>query len=80
MEVKITQDVLSYIEDNNKHVKFFEVIPQLNSIWNVDRIISYPNVCNGEDVIELSNNKGGWLRLPLKLFTLKDINIEQINE
>lgn len=78
MKVKINQDVLSYIEYANKHIRRFGTIPELNSIWNIEEITSYPNVCNGEDIIELSNNKGGWLRLPLKLFTLKDINIEQI--
>lgn len=73
MKVKITQNIISYIEDVNKHVKRFEVIPQIDSIWNIDEITSYPNVCHGEDVIELSNNKGGWMRLPLNLFNLKNI-------
>ena len=76
MEVKITQDIISYTEDANKHIRRFETIPELNSIWNVDRITSYPNVCNGEKLLELSNNKGEWLRLPLKLFTLKNFKYE----
>lgn len=75
VKIKITQDIISYIEDANKHVRRFETIPQINSIWSIDKITSYPNVCCGEDLIELSNNKSEWMRLPLNLFNLKNFLI-----
>jgi hypothetical protein len=65
--VKITEKILTYIIHANRHIDLFEMIPKLNSEWKVDKITSYPNVCNGEKVIELSNEKGEWLRLPLHI-------------
>lgn len=68
--VKITEKILTYIRFANRHIDHFEIIPKLNSEWKVDKITSYPNVCNGEQVIELSNEKGEWLRLPLNIVDL----------
>ena len=66
-KIRITERILSYIEKHNKHVTHFEIIPKINSIWSVKRIISYPNVCRNQPLIELFNEKGEWLRLPLNL-------------
>lgn len=61
--IKITPSILEYI----KKEMYFEIIPEEDSMWNVKNIISYPNVYNGNYVIELENNFGEWLRLPLSL-------------
>lgn len=70
--VKITENILAYIIHANRHIDRFEMIPKLNSEWKVDKITSYPNVCNGEKVIELSNEKGEWLRLPLNIVDIHE--------
>lgn len=59
--IKINEDILDYI---NNHKPPFEVIPKLGSLWKVEQEDSYPNVNGGYPVIELSNSKGEWLRLP----------------
>lgn len=59
--IKINKDILNYI---NKHKPPFEFIPKLETLWKIEREASYPNVNGGYPVIELSNSKGEWLRLP----------------
>lgn len=61
--IKITPSILEYI----KKERYFEIMTEEDSIWNVKNITSYPNVNNGFYVIELENNFGEWLRLPLSL-------------
>lgn len=36
--VKITEKILTYIIHANRHIGHFEIIPKLNSEWNVDKI------------------------------------------
>ena len=62
--VKLSEEAIEYI---NKNKERFDITPKLNSLWTVRNICSYPNVCNGEMVVELINFKGEWLRLPLRL-------------
>jgi hypothetical protein len=69
-KIKISEKILSYIKAKNKHITHFETIPKLNSKWCVDKITAYPNVCNGEKIAELINDKKEWLRLPLSLLDL----------
>ena len=59
--IKINEGILNYI---NNHKPPFEFTPKLGSLWKINREISYPNVNGGYPVIELSNSKGEWLRLP----------------
>lgn len=59
--IKINECILNYI---NNHKPPFEFIPKLGSLWKIEQEISYPNVNGGYPVIELSNSKGEWLRLP----------------
>ena len=66
-KVIITDIILDYIKAKNKHITYFEKIPKLNSIWNVSKIVSYPNVCRGQKVVELTNNSSDFLRLPLNI-------------
>lgn len=62
--VRLSEEAIEYI---NKNKERFDITPKLNSLWTVRNICSYPNVCNGEMVVELTNFKGEWLRLPLRL-------------
>jgi hypothetical protein len=62
--VTLTKEAVDYI---NKNKERFDITPRLHSVWNIKDICSYPNVCNGEMVVELTNFKGEWLRLPLSL-------------
>lgn len=59
--IKINEDILNYI---NNHKPSFEFIPKLGSLWKVEKEVSYLNVYGGYPVVELSNSKGEWLRLP----------------
>jgi hypothetical protein len=65
--VQITSIIIEYIKEKNKHIKKFEIIPKLHSVWNVEQYVTYKNVCNGEPLVELSNDKNEWLRLPINL-------------
>lgn len=69
-KIKISEKILSYIKEKNKHITHFETIPELNSEWYIDKITTYTNVCNGEKIAELVNDKKEWLRLPLSLLDL----------
>ena len=61
--IRITQNIIDYI---NKHKEKFENdIPKLGDIWNVKEICTYPCVNNGKPVVEIENDKGAWMRLPL---------------
>ena len=73
--IKITKEIISYIENKNKYIKHFEIIPILDSEWFIKGVVAYPNVCCGNHVIELTNTNGEWLRLPLtpELFDIKKI-------
>lgn len=62
--VRLSKEAIEYI---NKNKERFDITPKLHSMWTVRNICSYPNVCNGEMVVELVNFKGEWLRLPLSL-------------
>lgn len=62
--VRLSEEAIEYI---NKNKERFDITPKLYSLWTVRNICSYPNVCNGEMVVELINFKGEWLRLPLRL-------------
>lgn len=62
--VRLSEEAIEYI---NKNKERFDITPKLNSLWTIRNICSYPNVCNGEMVVELINFKGEWLRLPLRL-------------
>lgn len=68
--VKLSEEAIEYI---NKNKERFDITPKLYSTWVVRNMCSYPNVCNGEMVVELTNFKGEWLRLPLRL-VLTDTN------
>lgn len=63
--VTINSKIVDYIV--KRVPQTFDIIPKEGSIWKVDCIVSYPNVNNGFPVVELSNSKGEWLRLPKSL-------------
>ena len=68
--VKLSEEAIEYI---NKNKERFDITPKLYSTWVVRNMCSYPNVYNGKMVVELTNFKGEWLRLPLCL-VLTDTN------
>lgn len=63
--VTITDKIIDYIV--KRVPQTFDIIPKEGSIWKVDCIVTYPNVNNGFPVVELSNERGEWLRLPKSL-------------
>ena len=71
-KVKITPIILEYIKEKNKHINHFEIIPQLHSVWNVERYVNYKNVCNGKPLVELINDKQEWLRLPIEICVIEN--------
>lgn len=71
IKVRITQAAIDYAEGCKP---FFELdIPKVGDVWNVKEIRTYPNVNDGNPVVELENSNGAWMRLPADLFTLADI-------
>lgn len=69
--IKINSRILNYIK--NHKPRTFDIIPEEDSEWKIDRITSYPNVNGGFPVVELSNENGDWLRLPKNLIDLEDL-------
>lgn len=63
--IVIDSKIIDYI--TKRFPQTFDVIPKEGSIWKIDNIVSYPNVNGGFPVVELSNSKGEWLRLPKSL-------------
>lgn len=63
--IVINSDIINYI--TKRYPQTFDIIPKIGSVWKIDSIVSYPNVNNGFPVVELSNDKGDWLRLPKSL-------------
>lgn len=63
--IVIDSKIIDYI--TKRIPQTFDIIPKEGSIWRVDGIVSYPKVNGGFPVVELSNNKGEWLRLPKSL-------------
>jgi hypothetical protein len=71
MRVRITEKALKYIKDNGP--KFENKTPHVGDDWNIVRLHRYPNVNNGEPVVELDNKDKEFMRLPARLFHLSDI-------
>lgn len=69
--IKINFKILSYIKNHTPGT--FDIIPEGDSEWKIDRITSYPNVNGGFPVVELSNENGDWLRLPKSLIDIEDL-------
>ena len=63
--VIIDSKIIDYI--TKRVPQTFDIIPEEGSLWKIDSIVSYPNVNNGFPVVELSNGRGEWLRLPKSL-------------
>ena len=71
MRVRITEKALKYIKDNGP--MFENTLPHVGDDWNIIRLHKYPNVNNGNPVVELENKNKEWMRLPANLFHLSDI-------
>lgn len=75
LKVRITQAAIDYAEGRKS---FFELdIPKVGDVWKAKEIRTYPNVNDGNPIVELENSNGAWMRLPADLFTLADI-VERI--
>ena len=61
---KVTQEILDYINKNS--IKFSEIQPSpvLGEEWEVSALKTYPNVNNGNPVIEADRKDGCFMRLP----------------
>lgn len=80
--VHITQTIIDYINKNKE--KFENDIPNPGDVWNVRKICTYPGVNNGKPVVEIENDKGAWMRLPLHVVDVekqgdqKELNLVEI--
>ena len=66
---KITQEILDYINKNS--IKFSEIQPSpvLGEEWKVSALKTYPNVNNGNPVIEADRKDGCFMRLPEQIIS-----------
>lgn len=68
--MKINTKIIDYI---NSHKNQFELIPELDSVWEIKEKATYPNVNCGNPVVELINAKGEWLRLPAEVIEDREL-------
>lgn len=66
---KITKEILDYINKNS--IKFSEIQPSpvLGEEWEVSSLKTYPNVNNGNPVIEADRKDGCFIRLPEQIIS-----------
>jgi hypothetical protein len=75
--MKINTKIIDYI---NSHKDQFELIPELDSVWEIKEKTKYPNVNCGNPIVELINAKGEWLRLPAELVEERGLTEQEIFE
>lgn len=68
--MKINTKIIDYI---NSHKNQFELIPELDSVWEIKEKAIYPNVNCGNPVVELINATGEWLRLPAEVIEDREL-------
>ncbi len=60
--LKINSKIMTYIGLNNR--RFNSVLLVDGEFWNIDQEKTYPNVNGGNPVLELSNSRGEFIRIP----------------
>lgn len=69
--IKITQYILDVIKQKSS---FFEMkLPEVGELWKVIEIKTYPNVNNGNPVVELEHEDGRFMRLSLSDVEVIDV-------
>ena len=63
-KVVITRNIQTYIKNRPDR---FPSVPEIGEEWFLEREVTYPNVNQGNPVLELINGEGSWLRLPKRL-------------
>ena len=72
MKVKINNKVIEYINENRNRFEFDSI--RENEIWDIDYVTSFPNVNNGEPVVNLSREEdGAFMKIPEDLIRISDI-------
>ena len=73
--IRITQKVIDYINENKGN---FEIdLPVLGDLWKVDKEVTYPNVCDGKPVVEVSR-EDEWMRLPKEIVKIEQDNSDSL--
>lgn len=69
---------MTYVGLNSKYFK--SVMPVDGEFWSIDQEKTYPNVNGGNPVLELSNCRGEFMRIPKFLIDEKDVIINLGNK
>jgi len=61
---KITQEIIDYINENSVNFSEIKPSPILGEEWIIKEFKAYPNVNNGNSVVEAERKDGCFIRLP----------------
>lgn len=74
---KITQEIIDYINNNNVNFSEIQPSPVLGEEWTIKDFKTYPNVNNGNSVVEAERKDGCFIRLPediVRIYTIDNEN------
>lgn len=73
-KIKITQEILDYIKENSINFQEIQPFPVLGEEWMVKTIKSYPNVNDGNLVVNAEREDGCFMRIPENIVCYEDCN------
>lgn len=74
--IKITQEIIDYINENKTNFSEIQPFPILGEEWIVKDTKTYPNVNNGNPVIEAERKDGCFIRLPEDIVSVCTVDNE----